>query len=176
MSYSHEDGEEETGPPLSPATAIVVRVASTLLACAVILMSVQVVLRFGFNAPQAWAEEVDRYLFIWSVYLGATVALMKGTHIRVTFVIDRFGERAEALSLAIARVVGMLAFGFTAWYGFQLAWVNRNAEFYTIPGVPQLLFYLAAPVGLTLMTLYSAYDIYAWFRTPRAPGDNVDRT
>lgn len=137
-----------------PLRGLLTAIASSFLAAAVVLMSVQVILRFGFNAPQAWAEEVDRYLFIWSVYLGATLALMKDTHIRVTFVVDRFGAGGEALSQWLTRGLGAAAFGFTAYYGFVLVWVNRNSEFYTVPGVPQVLFYLAAPVGLTLMSLY----------------------
>jgi TRAP-type C4-dicarboxylate transport system permease small subunit len=134
------------------------RVASVFLACAVVLMSVQVILRFGFNSPQAWAEEVDRYLFIWSVYLGATVALMRGTHIRVLFIIDRFEPKGEIVSQWLTRFIGIAAFAFTAYYGYQLAWVNRSIDFYTIQGVPQVLFYLAAPVGLTLMTLVLVAD------------------
>ena len=137
-----------------PLRGVLSAVASIFLGAAVLLMSVQVILRFGFNAPQAWAEEVDRYLFIWSVYLGATLALMKGTHIRVTFVVDRFGAAGEAVSQWLTRIVGAAAFGFTAYYGFVLVWVNRASEFYTVPGMPQVLFYLAAPVGLTLMTLH----------------------
>ena len=129
-------------------------VASIFLGGAVVLMSMQVVLRFGFNAPQAWAEEVDRYLFVWSVYLGAALALMKGTHIRVTFVVDRYGAAGEAVSEWLTRIIGAAAFGFTAWYGFVLAWANRGSEFYTVPGMPQVLFYLAVPVGLGLMSLY----------------------
>ena len=151
------DGHAATDPPDAtpdhPIVAIVTRVAYTFLACAVVLMTAQVILRFGFNMPQAWAEEVDRYLFIWSVYLGALVALVRGSHIRVTFVVDRFGETGERLSLWLTRIIGMAAFGFTAYHGFALAWVNIGSEFYTIPGAPQVLFYLAAPVGLTLMTL-----------------------
>jgi len=134
------------------------RVASVFLACAVVLMSVQVILRFGFNSPQAWAEEVDRYLFIWSVYLGATVALMRGTHIRVLFIIDRFEPMGEIVSQWLTRFIGIAAFAFTAYYGYKLAWVNRSIDFYTIQGVPQVLFYLAAPVGLTLMTLVLVAD------------------
>ena len=66
---------------------IIQRASSYLLAAVVMLMATQVFLRFGFNAPQAWAEEVDRYLFVWSVYLGSIIALTKGTHIRVLFVV-----------------------------------------------------------------------------------------
>ena len=148
-------GETEIRPW---SLVLITRVAYLFLACAVVLMSAQVILRFGFNSPQAWAEEVDRYLFIWSVYLGATVALMRGSHIRVSFVVERFGAKGEAFSLWLTRVIGIAAFAFTAYYGYQLAWVNRAADFYTIQWAPQVVFYLAAPVGLTMMTLVLVAD------------------
>ncbi|MCY4541815.1 MAG: TRAP transporter small permease [Rhodobacteraceae bacterium] len=137
------------------------RVASLFLACAVVLMAAQVFLRFGFNRPQAWAEEVDRYLFIWSVYLGALVALQRGSHIRVTFVIDAMGSAGATLSKWLTRICALGAFAFTAWHGYGLALVNLESEFYTIPGMPQILFYLAAPVGLTLMCLVLIADSVA---------------
>lgn len=145
--------EDETEAPVSRAARIAARVGSFFLACAVVLMAAQVILRFGFNRPQAWAEEVDRYLFIWSVYLGALVALQRGTHIRVTFAIDALGEAGAAVSKWLTRAVALAAFAFTAWHGFGLVIVNLGSEFYTIPGMPQAFFYLAAPVGLTLMCL-----------------------
>ncbi len=116
-------------------------------------MAAQVILRFGFNRPQAWAEEVDRYLFIWSVYLGALVALQRGSHIRVTFVIDKMGPSGAAISKWLTRITAFGAFAFTAWHGYGLVLVNLESEFYTIPGMPQVFFYFAAPVGLTLMCL-----------------------
>ena len=121
-------------------------------------MAAQVILRFGFNRPQAWAEEVDRYLFIWSVYLGALVALQRGTHIRVTFAVDAMGPAGAALSKWLSRLVALGAFAFTAWHGYGLVVVNLKSEFYTIPGMPQAFFYLAAPLGLTLMCLVLIAD------------------
>ena len=154
MATSHPEAETNVGAEGTPrALNLIMRVASFCLACAVVLMSAQVILRFGFNSPKAWAEEVDRYLFIWSVYLGATVALMRGSHIRVTFAVDRFGATGETVSLWLGRIIGIAAFAFTAYHGYALAWVNRSSPFYTIQWAPQILFYLAAPVGLTLMTL-----------------------
>jgi C4-dicarboxylate transporter DctQ subunit len=135
------------------------RLASFLLALAVLLMAVQVVLRFGFNAPQAWAEEVDRYLFLWSVYLGTIVAWMRGTHIRVTFVVDLLGPRAEAFSLGLSRLLALGCFVFAAYYGYQLAWDNRTAPFYTIPFMPQVLFYLSVPVCLTVISVHIALGL-----------------
>lgn len=146
--------------PAAGATVVwLTRLASFCLACAVVLMAVQVVLRFGFNAPQAWAEEVDRYLFVWSVYLGTIVAWMRGTHIRVTFVIDFLGPRAEAVSRALTQFLGLTCFAYAAYFGYQLAWKNRFSEFYTISFMPQVLFYLSVPVCLTFLALYIALTL-----------------
>jgi TRAP-type C4-dicarboxylate transport system permease small subunit len=147
------------GPVAGGALAWLTRLASLCLACAVVLMAAQVVLRFGFNAPQAWAEEVDRYLFVWSVYLGTIVAWMRGTHIRVTFVADLLGARAETFSRALTQGLGLFCFAFAAYYGYQLAWKNRFSAFYTISSMPQVLFYLSVPVCLTFLALYIALNI-----------------
>ena len=133
---------------------IVSHVASGILAAAVVLMAVQVVLRFGFNSPQAWAEEVDRYLFVWSVYLGSVVALSKGTHIRVTFLVDLGGPRVDRLVQVVGTIVCLVSFTFVGYYGVKLAYANRNASFYTLEALPLVVFYLAIPVGMTLMVLW----------------------
>ena len=75
---------------------IINAIASLLLACAVVLMSLQVVLRFVFSEPQPWAEEINRYCFVWATFLGAAIAVAKGTHIRVTVLIDRLGPAWRA--------------------------------------------------------------------------------
>ena len=153
--------EEDQLAPEPRATRVATRIASLFLACAVVLMAAQVILRFGFNRPQAWAEEVDRYLFIWSVYFGALVALQRGTHIRVTFAIDAMGPAGAVLSKWLTRITALGAFAFTAWHGYGLVLVNLESEFYTIPGMPQAFFYLAAPLGLTLMSLALVAEIVA---------------
>ena len=130
------------------------RSSSILLGLTVTLLTAQVTLRVVFNEPQAWAEEVGRYLFVWMVYLGATLATVRESHIRVTFIIDRLGERGEAFSRWLGRLVNLACFVFVAWFGWQIAWSKRNAEFYTIPEAPQVIFYLSVPLCLTVMTLY----------------------
>ncbi len=134
--------------------SVIQRVSSYLLAAVVILMATQVILRFGFNAPKAWAEEVDRYLFVWSVYLGSIIAMTKGTHIRVLFVVEWGGPRFEKASQRIGRIISILSFALVAYYGYGLAWDNRNSTFYTLDFMPQVIFYLSVPVCMTIMVLY----------------------
>ena len=135
--------------------------AASILGCTVVLMSAQVVLRYIFNAPQAWAEEVGRYLFIWAVFLGAAAAMADDRHIRITVITGRLGRRADAISRMAARVVNILSFSVVLYYGYKLVYINWGAKFYTIRWMPQVFYYLAAPIGLTLMVIFIVYDLYS---------------
>src|SRR4051794_31789506 len=108
-------------------------IASVLLALAVALMAAQVVLRFGFNRPQPWAEELNRYAFVWATYLGSVIALVRGTHIRVTVVIDQFAPSWSRRSMSLDRIVCIVCFAYVAWFGFVNAWDGRYQTFFTIP-------------------------------------------
>lgn len=135
-------------------TRIIKFLAALVLGAAVVLVSIQVFLRYVFNAPQAWAEEVGRYLFVWSVFLGAAVALAEDGHIRITVLIDWLGPRAAKFSGWACRIVNLASFVFVAYYGFLIAYSNRATPFYTLPSFPRVVFYLAVPVCLTLMIGY----------------------
>jgi len=128
--------------------------ASLTLAAAVVLLSFQIFLRFVFNTPLTWTEEVDRYLFVWSVYLGTAVAVAKKAHIRVTILIDLGGPKLEKISQILNKICCILAFSFVAYFGSKLAYANLNARFYTLEFMPLILFYLSVPIGMFLSLFF----------------------
>jgi len=132
---------------------IIYVIAACLLAAAVTMMTMQVLLRTLFAAPFAWVEEVSRYAFVWCVYLGSIIALAHGTHIRVLVLVERFGERGQRFSDAITWIVNLVVFAYLFYWSADLAWKYKDATFYTLPDVPQILFYLALPVSTGIMLL-----------------------
>jgi C4-dicarboxylate transporter DctQ subunit len=58
-------------------------IAVITLSTTIILLGVQVVSRYVFNLPIAWAEEISRFCFVWAVYMGVSMAARKNEHIRV---------------------------------------------------------------------------------------------
>ena len=126
--------------------------AAVLLAATVGMMTVQLVLRAIFNAPITWVEEVVRYCFVWAVYLGSVLALVRDSHIRVLVVVERFGKTGQMWSDRLTRLVNIIVFAYLFYWSVDLAWKYRATEFYTLPGVPQLVFYLSIPVS-TAITL-----------------------
>ncbi len=129
-------------------------IAAFFLAAAVILAFTQVVLRFVFNNPQAWAEEVGRYLFVWVTFIGAAVAVAHDSHIRVDALIQKFTPKTQDHLKRFRHVVDLICFAFLLYSGILVAWRNRFSVFYTIEWAPQVAFYLAVPVGCVLMLIF----------------------
>ncbi len=151
-------------------TRLIKVISAAVLGIAVLLVTVQVFLRFVFNAPLAWVEEVGRYLFVWSVFLGAAAALVEDKHIRITVLIDRFGPKAEFFSRMLGHLLGLGSFSFVAYYGYKIAFSNWSTGFYTIPELPRIIFYLAVPVSMTIMVIYLLGLVYALFTKKQEPG------
>jgi len=133
---------------------ILLGLASVLLGVAVLTVLMQIILRFGFNNPRAWAEEVSRYLFIWMVFIGCGIATARGSHIRVTEVVDMFGEAGRRWSVRLGFGADLVCNLVLIYAGTLIAWKNRFAEFYSLSGVPLIIFYLALPIGGLLMLVY----------------------
>lgn len=140
-------GAEEVGRKFIAADIL----SAILLATATALVSIQVILRTFFSGSAAWTEELGRYLFVWAVYLGALSATIRGTQIRVTFLVELLGPKFERWSLLVGRLAGIFAFGTVAWYGWQIAWNKRHVPFYSLPGAPQAFLYISAPLCMTIM-------------------------
>ena len=122
-----------------------------------VLMSFQILFRFFFNAPLTWTEEVDRYLFVWVVYLGSAVAVAIDGHIRVTFVVDLGGPKFDRFSRILNRYCFAISSAYAAYYGLVLAYGNLNASFYTLDFMPLVLFYLSVPIGMLLICFFTLW-------------------
>jgi TRAP-type C4-dicarboxylate transport system permease small subunit len=129
-------------------------VASALLACAVVLMAAQVLLRFGFHRPQPWAEEINRYCFVWATYLGAILAVAKGTHIRVTVLTDALPDAWRRRFDRLDWLVWVVVAAHVAVFSALNVWEWRFHTFFTIPSLPQALFSLSVPVCMVIMLVY----------------------
>jgi TRAP-type C4-dicarboxylate transport system permease small subunit len=130
-------------------------VTSALVAAIVLITFIQVTLRFGFNSPQAWAEEISRYLFVWISMLGAAVAFSRDTHIRLNSLVELLPRAAQKPLDILRRVIDAAVVVFLLYSGTLVTWNNRSSVFYTLQGVPQVLYYAAVPTGAALMLFYS---------------------
>jgi len=161
MSHHLPTGEQGSRPE-GLDLRLLTLIGSVLIAATVSLTFTQVVLRYFFNSPQTWAEEVGRYLFIWITFLGAAAAFARDTHIRVDAVMSLFGPKVERAADLVRRAIEAVAVGALLYSGMLVAWKHRNASFYTMPDMPQVIFYLAVPVGSALALFYVLRGMLRW--------------
>ena len=113
---------------------------------------IQIFFRFVVYRPVPWSEELARYLMVWMGMLGSVIALRKGRHIGVTFLVDRLSgwHRTIVRRLMEFTIIGFL--GIIGWQGLSLAIFNApqlSAAMEISMSIP----YAAIPVGAAMMIL-----------------------
>ena len=145
-------------------------VCGVLLVCLMLLLGVQVVLRYGFGASISWHEEATRLLFVWFAYLGASLGVQREGHIRVTSFVQLLPAPwlrhaavmvADALWLAFNLTVIVVAQDF-----FALSWQFRQAS--AALGIDTFWIQLIVPIGFALMSLRLVQLYAQWLRGRRA--------
>ena len=85
------------------------------LACMVVLVFGNVVLRYGFNSGITVSEELSRWLFLWMTFLGAVVALKEHSHLGSDTVVSRLPRLGKRICL----IVGQLLMLYVTWLVFK---------------------------------------------------------
>ena len=64
---------------------------ASAMAAIVLVVFVNVVMRYALNTGLTWSEEVAVNLFVWVIFLGAVLAGLEGLHIKVDLLTSRLG-------------------------------------------------------------------------------------
>lgn len=134
-----------------PRPRIPVRIEEALAALAIAVMGLitfaNVVTRYLTNISLAFTEEYAIALMVVMTMLGASVALVRNHHIRITYFVDRWSpvmrRRAELFALGAAMVVFLGLAGF----GSLQVWDEYRFE-ETSPGLgmPQWIYTIWLPL------------------------------
>jgi TRAP-type C4-dicarboxylate transport system permease small subunit len=113
---------------------------------------IQIFFRFVIYRPVPWSEELARYLMVWMGMLGSVIALRKGRHIGVTFLMDKLrgGKKLAADRLVQSALIGFLAV--IGWEGASLTVFNAS-QLSAAMEIPMSIPYAAIPVGAAMMII-----------------------
>lgn len=135
--------------------------SEALLACFVVLLFVQILLRQFFQYSLPWGEELATYMFVWFAYLGATVAAKMSAHNRVTVQFKLFPPIVKKVSLALADLLWVcfnLYFVYLS-YDFVFKKMNLFWKSQTL-GLPMKYFYMILPIAFALMSVRILWNNY----------------
>jgi TRAP-type C4-dicarboxylate transport system permease small subunit len=136
-----------------------------LIAVMVGAISTQVFTRYLFNRPIIWVEEIATYSFIWSVFIGASLGLKYGRHVKIETFVAHLPRRAKAASRLVVNLiiiavlwlliseVGRVIEIESRSTSVSLPWPVPRAWFYSIPLTLSCLSMLATCLYLVLAEL-----------------------
>jgi TRAP-type C4-dicarboxylate transport system permease small subunit len=154
-------------PPLRPGAPAALRAVNRVLAGVILLLlvlsvgvlvipvSLQIFSRYTALIPSyIWTEELARFCLVYSVMLGAMLAVREGTHFTVD-VFPKLGVRGQAMMELVSGLF-VLAFALVfLWWGWEFtefAWwrISELAE------LPLWIIHIAWPVAGAVWVLFQA--------------------
>ena len=137
--------------------------AVTLSIC-VVLVNANVIMRYFFNSPIRWAEEVVTSLFVWTVFIGSAYAYRKHSHLGVDILVNLMPPKMKAVVKSVMSVVELLVLTMLTWisseYVYHLIY-NRAGKLKIVMTdmlrIPKWWTAIAVPVGFGLSVIYSVY-------------------
>jgi len=109
-----------------------------------------VVMRYVFQRPPFWAEELSRFIFIWIIMLGAVLVTREQSHIEFVMLIDLLPKRLKFILVNLIRLLMILFCWVMVQQGFKIYPIVAEASSPTF-GVSMGWLYLSIPVGGLLM-------------------------
>ena len=129
------------------------------LSALALVVFTQVVFRYLLQLPLFWTEETARYCLVWASLLGGGVALYRGQHIAVTYLVDRLPTSLRKLAirlvqLSVTAIVVVILIG-----GIDLVMITQR-QLSPALRISMSYPYLALPVGSFIMLVHCIATIF----------------
>ena len=92
-----------------------------LLVALVLIITQEVIMRYAFNRPGKWSEELAIAMLIWFGYLGITVGYRDNKHLAITFFADRLPPLGQKIIDTFSDLVMITFCALMAWQGMKVA-------------------------------------------------------
>ncbi|WP_206458168.1 TRAP transporter small permease [Anaerovorax sp. IOR16] len=122
------------------------------ISISVIVIFLQVIMRYVFKASLPWSEEFARCLFLWQIWVGAAYAAKHSRHLRAEVLKSITNKKYHNYIELIALII---------WLGFAIFLTIKGAQVVQMIGrmkqlspamrMPMVIPYLSVPVGSVLM-------------------------
>jgi len=131
---------------------IVNTVAVTLFSTMVVVTAAGVFFRYVLNDALPWAEEADRYLFIWLSFVGASITMRYKAHIAVDLLLRYASPRWRHVLTLIAQAAVLVFLGVVFWASGPVLEITSETRA-TATDIPISWVYIAAPTGCVLIAI-----------------------
>lgn len=127
-------------------------ISMVFLVLMVLLIFVQIISRALIGSSFSWTEEVARFLMIWVIFLGSSLAFRYGAHISVETIFDRLPLIGKKVVQIFILVVSLSLFFILFLKGIEIS-DRMMAQKSPALKIPMGYIYLVIPISAVLQTL-----------------------
>ena len=129
--------------------AVLIGLVGVLTIC----VFLQVLIRFVFKFPIPWTEEVSRIVFVYTIFIGATIAVREKTHINVDFLLVMLPPGVARWVSRVGTTLVAIFLAFVTWQGIVFVRAT-GVQMTPVMQLPFRHLYLIIPVSGGIMLLY----------------------
>ncbi|HAQ40569.1 MAG TPA: TRAP transporter small permease [Clostridiales bacterium] len=124
----------------------------------VLVIFLQVIMRYCFNNSLSWSEELGKFLFVWLSWIGISIGAKRGEHIKITLFTDKLPAKAAHVANIISEMILIGICAVTVYYGWSLV-ISQSGVHYAGIKISMAWGYLSVVIGCALMIIRSLISI-----------------
>ena len=137
------------------------------LVAVVFICLMQVIARYVFSASFSWAEEISVTLVLWSVWIGASLAVKSNIHLRLSLLDKKVSPHTRIILHILLKFI-IILFVVIIFYASRIViQVNENITLMSL-SITVNVMYWSVPFGCFLMTFYCLWSIWDDFKELRS--------
>ena len=130
-------------------------VAISALAVMLCAVFYNVVMRYLFRNPSAWADELSMICLAYVTFVGGAAAYKRNLHFGIDILLDMMPLKIRMAVRQAVNLVFIVLFAYTTYLGYNL--YAGAVKVFNYSGWSYKIMDAALPLGFLSMTIYSVY-------------------
>ncbi|HZK54884.1 MAG TPA: TRAP transporter small permease [Desulfosporosinus sp.] len=146
-------------------------ISGVFLGLLIIIVVVNVFLRYFVGTIFNWGEELATIFFIWSVYIGAAYCYREDRHIGIDMIYNMFPKPLQKILDILTDITLITLNGGITYLGVILS-INSDGKTSFILKLPYWVIDASIVVGFGLMTIYGVIKLISRFKKANSENGN----
>ncbi len=138
--------------------SLVINFAKVLLALMVIIVFLNVILRYGFGSGIVWSEEISLIIVIWFTFFAMALGVKEQLHININILPKSLPSKFHLSLYLFKQVTQLIISVLMVYYGILLT-INGAKSFLPVTGLSNAITYLPVPISGFFIIIFSVVSI-----------------
>lgn len=130
-----------------------------------IMVVLQVVFRYVIQSSLSFSEELARFMFVWTTFLGSAIALSNRKHVSVDILVAHLPKNMKKTAIITTNCLSLVFFALLIVYGVLMV-LHTVDQTSPAMGLSMSYVYASVPVAGLFMLLNGICNAYEEFTNP----------